>query len=184
MSGRPEPKKCKRYIVDWEEMHRQYQTGPCFICGIATKKADFPADIVYEDDTTIAFLDKFQILYGYTLVCPKEHKEHVTGDFSLEEYLDLQQKLYLISEAVRQEAGAERVYLLTLGSQQGNSHVHWHIAPLPYGVLYKEQQLAIFRRDPLSISEKERIELAAKIRKRIMQLKKDCEIGRSLFHKS
>jgi len=27
-----------------------------------------------------------------------------------------------------------RVYILSLGSQQGNKHVHWHSAPLPFGV--------------------------------------------------
>ncbi|MFI1920099.1 hypothetical protein [Nocardia sp. NPDC020380] len=31
-------------------------------------------------------------------------------------------------------------YLLSLGSQQGNSHVHWHISPLPPGVPNHEQQ--------------------------------------------
>jgi histidine triad (HIT) family protein len=31
-------------------------------------------------------------------------------------------------------------YLYTLGSQQGNSHLHWHIAGLPPGVPYDRQQ--------------------------------------------
>ena len=35
---------------------------------------------------------------------------------------------------------SERTYVLSLGSQQGNSHVHWHIAPLPPGVPYERQQ--------------------------------------------
>ncbi len=35
---------------------------------------------------------------------------------------------------------AERMYCLSLGSQQGNAHVHWHIAPLPPGVPYHQQQ--------------------------------------------
>jgi hypothetical protein len=30
---------------------------------------------------------------------------------------------------------------LSLGSQQGDSHLHWHIAPLPPGVPYDQQQL-------------------------------------------
>ncbi len=33
-----------------------------------------------------------------------------------------------------------RMYSLSLGSQQGNSHVHWHVAPLPPGVPYEQQQ--------------------------------------------
>ena len=33
-----------------------------------------------------------------------------------------------------------RMYSLSLGSQQGNAHLHWHVAPLPPGVPYREQQ--------------------------------------------
>ena len=31
---------------------------------------------------------------------------------------------------------------MSLGSHQGNAHVHWHVAPLPPGVPYEEQQFA------------------------------------------
>jgi hypothetical protein len=34
----------------------------------------------------------------------------------------------------------ERMYLLSLDSQQGNAHLHWHIAPLPPGVPCELQQ--------------------------------------------
>ena len=34
----------------------------------------------------------------------------------------------------------ERMYSLSLGSQQGNAHVHWHLAALPPGVPYQQQQ--------------------------------------------
>jgi diadenosine tetraphosphate (Ap4A) HIT family hydrolase len=72
-----------------------------------------------------------------------------------------------VAEAVRQEVSAERVYLLSLGSNQGNAHVHWHIVPLPPGVPYHEQQLAVYRQGILRISEEERVSLAARIRERI-----------------
>lgn len=32
------------------------------------------------------------------------------------------------------------MYCLSLGSQQGNAHLHWHVAPLPPGVPYGRQQ--------------------------------------------
>jgi histidine triad (HIT) family protein len=35
---------------------------------------------------------------------------------------------------------AERIYVLSLGSRQGNSHVHFHVVPLPKGVPYERQQ--------------------------------------------
>jgi len=104
-----------------------------------------------------------------TLVAPREHREQVTGDFAVEEYLDLQRVVYRVAEAVRQEVGAERVYLLSFGSNQGYSHVHWHIAPLPPGVPYRQQQLAVFRKGFLKIPEEEKQSLAIRIRKRIEQ---------------
>jgi len=125
--------------------------------------------MVYEDEATVVFLDKYPTLYGYTLVAPREHREQATGDFTLEEYLALQRVIYRAAEAIRQEIAAERVYILTLGSQQGNAHVHWHIAPLPPGVPYGEQQLAALRweRGILKLSAEEKASLAARIRRRI-----------------
>ncbi len=40
----------------------------------------------------------------------------------------------------------ERLYGLSLGSHGGNAHVHWHVAPLPPGVPYREQQYAALAR--------------------------------------
>ena len=37
--------------------------------------------------------------------------------------------------------GNERLYVLCLGSLQGNRHVHWHLVPLPPGVPYEQQQV-------------------------------------------
>jgi len=163
----------ERYHPDVEAYDELCQTGPCFICEIVAGNPDYPAHIVYEDNAAIAFLNKYQTLYGYTLVAPREHREQVTGDFTVEEYLDLQRVIYRVAEAVRQEVGAERVYLLSLGSQQGNRHVHWHIAPLPPGVPYKGQQLAAIswgRKGVLKLSEEERASLATRIRRKIESL--------------
>lgn len=162
-------KTFERYKIDVEAYHHRAQTGPCFICEIVARNPDYPAHIVYEDDTAIAFLDKYPHLYGWTLVAPREHREQVTSDFTVEEYLDLQRVIYRVSEAVRQEVGAERMYLLSLGSNQGYSHVHWHIAPLPPGVPYIEQQIAVFRLGSLKIPEEERASLATRIRQRMEQ---------------
>jgi diadenosine tetraphosphate (Ap4A) HIT family hydrolase len=98
-------------------------------------------EIIYEDDRAIAFLNKYPPLYGYVLVAPRAHREQVTGDFTPDEYLALQQVIYRVAEAVRQVVKLERVYILSLGSQQGNKHVHGHIAPLPFGVPFEKQQL-------------------------------------------
>jgi diadenosine tetraphosphate (Ap4A) HIT family hydrolase len=154
---------------DWQEFHHRAQTGPCFICEIIARNPNYSSYILYEDEIAIAFLDKYPTLLGRTLVAPRQHREHVTGDFSIQEYLELQRRVFLIAEAIRQELGAERIYMMTFGSQQGNSHVHWHIAPLPPGVPYEKQQLyAVSSRDGIfKMEDDEWVELTIRIRHRI-----------------
>jgi len=102
------------------------------------------------------------------LVAPKKHREQVTGDFAEDEYLALQSLVYRVSEAVRVEVGAERIYLLSLGSKQGNAHVHWHIVPLPPGVPYEEQQLAVYQQGILRVPQADQDALARRIHLRLV----------------
>ncbi len=156
-----------RYRMDWASYHARARTGPCFICQIVARHADFPAEIVYEDDLAIAFLDKYPRVAGYTLLAPRAHRQNVTADFTAAEYLELQRRLHRVAEAVRLEMEAERIYLLSLGSHQGNAHVHWHIVPLPSGTPYEKQQLEIYQLDILRQSPEARADLAARLRERI-----------------
>lgn len=151
---------------DMEAYIERTTQGPCFICEIVAGNPDYPHHIIYEDETAIIFLNAYPALYGYTLVAPRKHREQVTGDFTQAEYLQLQGLIYQVTEAVRQVVPTERVYLLSLGSQQGNSHVHWHIVPLPPGIPFLEQQLEALRVEDriLDLSEKEMSSLAAQIR--------------------
>jgi diadenosine tetraphosphate (Ap4A) HIT family hydrolase len=125
--------------------------------------------IIHQDEEFIVFLNKYPTLYGYALVAPITHKEQVTGDFTLDEYLAIQRAIYQVAEAVRQTVETERVYILSLGSQQGNRHVHWHIAPLPYGVPFKQQQLSALSIDDgfLDIPDHAMAELAEQIQKNL-----------------
>ena len=123
-----------------EAMDYGFRTEPCFVCRMVAGEVRLPESIIYEDDRALVFLDGYPRAYSYTLVAPKEHKEQVTADFAMEEYLGLQELLYRVTEAVREEVGAERMYIYTYGSNQGNAHVHWHVVPLPHGVPYEDQQ--------------------------------------------
>ena len=154
-----------RKPFDVEGYINRIQNGPCFICEMIAGRTN-GNHVIYQDDSFIAFLNKYPSLYGYVLVAAIEHKEQVTGDFTLDEYLALQRGIYQVTEAVRRTVETERVYILSLGSQQGNRHVHWHIAPLPYGVPFKQQQIAALGIENgfLDIPESECIELAKRIR--------------------
>ena len=148
----------------------QMKTRPCFICGLVSGDPAFAHPIVYEDGFAIAFLNKYPTMLGYVLVCPKAHVEQVTGDLSLPDYLRLQTVVYRVSEALRRVLEVERVYVLSLGSQGGNRHVHWHVAPLPPGVPLEQQQLAaldVERTGYLAMDEAEKAALAATISRAI-----------------
>ena len=162
-------RRFERYHPEMEALHRGFRTQPCFVCMIASQDDRLPRYVVYEDDEAIAFLDGYPRAYGYTLVAPKGHREQVTGDFAVEEYLGLQRVVYRVSEAVREEVGAERMYLCTFGSNQGNAHVHWHVVPLPPGVPYEDQQGAwvTWSRGVLKIPQDEMAALAARIGRRV-----------------
>ena len=144
---------------------RRELRGRCFICELVAGNPEFAHVVVYEDDDAIAFLNKYPAVYGYVLVAPKQHREQVTGDFDSGEYLRLQEVVHRVGEAVRRAVPTERLYVLSLGSQQGNRHVHWHLAPLPPSVPFEQQQLAALdTNECIELSAQEAEELAERIR--------------------
>ena len=115
-------------------------SGRCFICEHLRGNPDYQHDTVAETATAVAFLNKYPTLFGYVIVAPKDHREQVTGDFSEDEYIELQRFVHRVAEAMRRVLAPERLYVLSLGSQAANAHVHWHIAALPPGVPLEQQQ--------------------------------------------
>jgi diadenosine tetraphosphate (Ap4A) HIT family hydrolase len=163
----------ERSQPDLDAYVRRVRTGPCFVCAILACDPAFPDHhIVYEDEDAIVFLTMNPAQYGYTLVAPNEHKEHVADDFTVEEYLGLQRVVRSVAEAVREEVEAERMYVLSLGSNQGNAHVHWHVAPFPSDTPYEEQQFAAVMLETagaLKIPDGEKAALAALIGRRMQR---------------
>ncbi|MEQ7006831.1 HIT family protein [Actinopolymorpha sp. B17G11] len=129
-----------RRQLDLKAYTARAQAAPCFICGVVDGSNPHEHPPIYQDDTAIAFLNRFPTVLGYVLVAPIQHRENVVADFTIEEYLRLQAIVHRIGVAISEVLPTERLYVLSLGSKQGNSHVHWHLAPLPPGVAYEEQQ--------------------------------------------
>jgi len=71
-----------------------------------------------------------------------------------------------VAEALKMILPTERVYLMSLGSHQGNAHVHWHVAPLPPGVPYARQQFyaVMAENGVLEVTREAQSALAARIR--------------------
>jgi diadenosine tetraphosphate (Ap4A) HIT family hydrolase len=75
-----------------------------------------------------------------------------------------------VGTAVSAVVPTERLYVLSLGSQQGNTQVHWHVVPLPPGVPYADQQFGLFDLARLGVPDvpaADRDALAAALRSRL-----------------
>jgi diadenosine tetraphosphate (Ap4A) HIT family hydrolase len=145
---------------------RRVQTGDCFVCGIARGERSDEQHIIYRDDQHIAFLSQYPAQRGYSLVAPIDHRENVIADFTREEYTEIQLVIHRLGLALSSVVPTERLYVLSLGSQQGNSHVHWHVVPLPPGVPYGQQQfgaLMLERAGYLDVSDDDQRTLATEL---------------------
>lgn len=94
-------------------------------------RREIPADIVYEDDDTIAFLDIAPTNPGHTLVVPKRFARNVF-DIGEADWLSLMKTVRRLSQAVREAVGAEGVNI-TMNNEpaagQEVFHAHIHIIP-------------------------------------------------------
>ncbi|MDG4536168.1 HIT domain-containing protein [Streptomyces sp. AV19] len=139
---------------------------------------------MFEDDDHVAFLDRWPTLPGKVLVAPRRHVEHVVRDLDETAYTRLM--LFVREAALAAEAvlGPERTYLYSLGSQQGNAHLHWHIAGLPPGIPYQEQQFHALMSENgvLSPSPEEASDTAERIRAAMVALRRSA--SRESAHQS
>jgi diadenosine tetraphosphate (Ap4A) HIT family hydrolase len=152
-----------------EEYLHRVRSGPCFVCAILAADPDYLHDNVYEDDDTIAFLVRYPTLLGHLVVAPKTHVESWVDGMSEDENARFQRTVHRIATAVAATLPTERMYSLSLGSQQGNSHLHWHVAPLPPGVPYEHQQFYALMSENgiLDVTPESQAALAAAIRSNI-----------------
>ena len=159
--------------MDTAEYARQVResrdAGRCFICRIVSDSHSYRHQVIYEDGETIAFLSRYPTLLGYCLVAPRRHAEDWVRELDEAEFLALQQVVRRVAVAVAAVVPVERMYCLSLGSQQGNAHLHWHIAPLPPGVPYEQQQYYALMSENgvLDVDDSSQAALARAIRSRL-----------------
>jgi diadenosine tetraphosphate (Ap4A) HIT family hydrolase len=130
----------ERAQFDLVAYERRVRSGGCFICAFLRGDPGFEHELLYDDGSCVAFLNRYPTLRGYALVVPRRHVTDVVRDLTSAEYLALQAVVHKVARAVNKVVPTERTYILSLGSMQGNSHVHWHVAPLPPGVPDHQQQ--------------------------------------------
>ena len=101
----------------------------CIFCGIVA--GDVPSHTVYEDETTIAFLDANPLARGHTVVVPKDHHERVE-DLPDDVARDLFGTVHDLVPDVEAAVGAEAVNVgINDGEVAGQvvPHLHVHVVP-------------------------------------------------------
>ena len=101
----------------------------CIFCDIIQGKKQ--GHFIYEDDTHVAFLDKYPIDHGHSLVLPREHFEKVT-DMTADKVGDLFSKVPKIAKAIIQTTNADAFSMAQNNGRAAKQivpHVHVHIIP-------------------------------------------------------
>ena len=101
----------------------------CLFCKIIQR--EIPANIIYEDEYTLAFLDIAPIEEGHLLIIPKAHSVHLL-DTPTEQLQHLMQATHKIAPALKKATQAEGLSLLqSTGKAAGQviDHIHFHLVP-------------------------------------------------------
>ena len=101
----------------------------CIFCDIIQGKRE--GNFVYEDEDHVAFLDKYPIDTGHTLVLPRKHFEKVT-DMTADMVGDLFSKVPKIAKAIIKSTNADAFSMAQNNGKAAKQivpHVHVHIIP-------------------------------------------------------
>jgi histidine triad (HIT) family protein len=93
----------------------------CIFCKIISK--EIPANIVYEDEQFLAFLDINPVRKGHLLLIPKKHDEWMVDvdDASIGDIFVQAKK---IMRAMKQGVGCDYVQLSVVGKDVPHFHIH------------------------------------------------------------
>lgn len=98
----------------------------CIFCRIVRKEV--PADIVYEDNSVLAFLDAFPAVRGQVLVIPKKHIVPYLFDMNDNEYCSLLIAAKKVAKAIDKALKPIKTGMVVEGLEV--EHVHIKLYPL------------------------------------------------------
>ncbi len=97
----------------------------CIFCKIV--KREIPAEIIYEDDDFLAFLDIHPQAPGHTQVIPKEHYRWVWDVPNVGEYFEVVRK---IARAMQTAFGLiDEIHSRVIGEEVPHAHIWIYPAP-------------------------------------------------------
>ncbi len=101
----------------------------CIFCNIVEKRSE--AEIIFEDDNIVAFLDIQPINYGHTLVVPKKHYDNFLTVPS-NKLASIVNAAQFIAGAVKRSVKADGFNVITNNGESAGQtvyHFHFHIIP-------------------------------------------------------
>jgi len=101
----------------------------CLFCKIVSR--ELPAEIVYEDDHTLAFLDIHPVSKGHTLVIPKEHATNIF-DISSESWRHVSESVRILATKIEKGVEATGINLMMNNRENAGQvidHPHVHVIP-------------------------------------------------------
>jgi histidine triad (HIT) family protein len=132
----------------------------CVFCEIAQHRA--PADIVFEDELTVAFIDLRQFNAGHTLVIPRQHY-HDVRELDATAGAALMATVSLITRAVGDAFPNQGISLWSsIGEAafQEVPHLHIHVHPR----LHNDNVLRVYPSEPQLSDQDIRSSYAARVR--------------------
>ncbi|MDT3697217.1 MAG: HIT family protein [Ignavibacterium sp.] len=101
----------------------------CIFCDIISKEAD--AEIIFENEKFIAFLDINPVNFGHTLVMPKNHFDNFLT-IKTEELYGLTKLTQYLAGVVKRAVKADGFNIISnngVSAGQSVFHFHYHIIP-------------------------------------------------------
>jgi histidine triad (HIT) family protein len=102
-------------------------TDGCRFCAIVA--GDEAAQVVFEDERTLAFLDHRPLFPGHSLLVPRDHHETI-WDLPAEEIAPLFANARMLSSAIRSATNAQGAFIaMNNVVSQSVPHLHVHLVP-------------------------------------------------------
>ena len=99
----------------------------CLFCSIVA--GETPAEVVFEDDVSLAFLDIRPVFHGHSLLVPRDHMETL-GDLPDDLVEPYFRNARMLSLAVRDAMGAQGSFVaINNVVSQSVPHLHTHVVP-------------------------------------------------------
>ena len=125
--------ECCKYTAWVLILYKQTDMSDCIFCKIINQHNR--ANIIYENEWVLAFLDANPVNQGHVLVVPKVHVEHLT-DLSSELLSQTMATVQKIMSAQMEQPGVDGVNVMQNNYEAAGQtvpHVHFHLIPRKTG---------------------------------------------------